>query len=199
MNKGLLVVISGPSGVGKGTVIAELVRRGAALSVSATTRAPRPGEIDGVHYSFVSEERFREMIDRGEFLEYAEYVGRSYGTPAAQADEKLDRGIDVILDIETVGAMNVQARRPDAVLIFLLPPDMTELEQRLRGRGTETEEKIMRRLAQAKEELKRAPGYDYLVTNDTVEHAVDAIETILAAERCRTARNTEQIEQLLSK
>ena len=198
MNKGLLVVISGPSGVGKGTVIAELVKRGAALSVSATTRAPRPGEIDGVHYSFVSEDRFREMIDRGEFLEYAQYVGCSYGTPAAQADEKLERGIDVILDIETVGAMNVQAKRPDAVLIYLAPPSLEELERRLRGRGTETEEKIRSRLQKGREELQLASRYDYIVTNDTVEEAADAIGTILAAERRRTSRSGALIEKLLS-
>ena len=197
MNKGLLVVISGPSGVGKGTVIAELLKRGAALSVSATTRAPRPGEIDGVHYSFVSPERFQEMIDRGEFLEYANYVGCSYGTPAAQAEEKQARGIDVILDIETVGAMNVRAARPDAVLIYLAPPSMAELEHRLRGRGTETEEKIQSRLAKGREELKHASAYDYLVINDRVAAAADAISGILASERRRMARSKEQIERLM--
>lgn len=196
MNNGLIVVISGPSGVGKGTVIAELLKTGGYLSVSATTRAPRPGEIDGVHYAFVTADRFREMISRDEFLEYAEYVSCSYGTPAGPVDEQTAKGVDVYLDIETEGAMNIRARRPEAVLIYLAPPSMAELERRLRGRGTETEEKIQSRLAKAKEELELAPRYDYLVQNITVEQAAEEIAAILAAERLRTHRRTALIDTL---
>jgi len=195
--RGLLVVISGPSGVGKGTIIAELLKRGAALSVSATTRAPRPGEVDGVHYSFVTPERFSEMISNDEFLEYAEYVGCSYGTPAAQADALLDSGRDVILDIETLGAMQVRSHRPDTVLIFVIPPDMDELARRLRGRGTETEEKIAARLQRARDELPLAcEKYDYVVTNADVMRAADDISGIIEAERLRASRRAEDVKRL---
>ena len=196
--RGLLIVISGPSGVGKGTVISKLVERGAALSVSATTRAPRPGEIDGVHYSFISEEEFGEMARRGEFLEHAEYVGCSYGTPAAQADKLLDSGRDVILDIEPRGAMQVRDRRPDAVLIFIIPPDMEELASRLRGRATESEQKIAERLAKAREELPLAcERYDYIVTNDNVERAAEDILGIIRSERLRAPRRAPAVAALL--
>jgi len=198
MQKGLLIVISGPSGVGKGTVIEGLLKRGAELSVSATTRAPRPGEIDGVHYSFVTKERFREMIEDGEFLEYAEYVGCSYGTPAAQVDARLEKGTDVILDIETKGALNVRRLRADAVLIYIVPPTMQELARRLRGRGTETEEKVEARLARAREELPLAAQYDYIVTNYTVEETTAAIAGIIEAERLGIRRRGAEIERLLA-
>ncbi len=198
--RGLLIVISGPSGVGKGTVIAKLIERGAVLSVSATTRAPRPGEQDGVHYWFVSESRFSEMVKQDEFLEHAEYVGCSYGTPAAPVDELLDAGRDVILDIETRGAMQVRSRRPDAVMIFMIPPSMDELAGRLRGRGTESEQKIAERLAKAREELPLACGsYDYIVTNADVASAADDISGIIRAERLRAVRRTDAVDALIGR
>ena len=186
--KGRLYVISGPSGAGKSTLVEQLLKRlnNVYFSVSATTREPRRGEREGKDYIFVSHDRFREMIDRGELLEYAEYVGNYYGTPAAPCDEMLNSGRDVILDIETQGAARVMKLRPDAISMFLFPGSFALLEERLRLRSTDSEEKIIARLAQARIECQRAEMYKYIIINDRVETAADEVEAISTAEKCRT-------------
>lgn len=196
MNKGTLVVVSGFSGAGKGTVLAQVLARRPELyfSVSFTTRPPREGEQDGVNYHFVTREGFQERIDRGEFLEYAEYVGNYYGTSMTVIREKLERGIDVILEIEIQGAAKVREKMPEAVSLFLVPPSFDELARRLRGRGTDTEEKILQRLATARQEAKEIANYDYIVINDTVDRAVEEILAILTAESCRKERRIDIIE-----
>lgn len=182
---GLLVVVAGPSGVGKGTVHAELRRRlpDAVLSVSATTRAPRPGEVDGVDYDFVDVPTFRRMIADGELLEWAEYAGNLYGTPRDPAAEAVGRGEVVLLDIEVQGALQVKAADPDALLVFLHPPSMAELERRLRGRGTEPDETIARRLEVAREEIAGADAFDLQVVNDQLDDCVEQVLTAIAAAR----------------
>ncbi len=194
--KGTLYVVSAPSGTGKDTVVRELLRLHpeTAFSVSATTRAPREGETEGKDYYFVTRERFAEMIERGEFLEYAEYTTASYGTPAAAVDAALAAGRDMILVIEINGANNVKRKRPDAVLVFLVPPSFEELERRLRGRGTETEEQIAARMEKARAEILHMDEYDYIVKNDTVPHAVSDIESIMAAERLKAAKCIESVK-----
>ena len=181
MSKGKLFVISGASGVGKSTVLKNVMscRSDLRFSVSATTRAPRPGEQDGVHYYFISREEFRAMIDRDEFLEYDAHMDNYYGTPVAQLEEKLRHG-SVILDIEPVGAFNVRAKRADAVLIFIAPPSMEELERRLRSRGDTSDEQISLRLHRADWEMEQAKEYDYIVVNDQVEACADKILKIIA-------------------
>ena len=181
MKQGKLLVISGPSGVGKGTVIGKHfeLRDDLAFSVSATTRAPRPGEEDGREYFFVTRERFDEMVERGELLEHAEFVNNCYGTPRRPLEEKLAQGLNVLLDIEVQGAAQVKAARPERVSVFILPPSLEELERRLRGRGTETEEKIRGRLETAKRELPLADGYDFKVVNDDAMRAAREISAIL--------------------
>ena len=187
MSRGKLFIVSGPSGVGKSTVLRSLFaqRDNLYFSVSATTRAPRPGEENGVHYHFLTAEIFREWIDSGEFLEYAEFVGNAYGTPKRFVDEALDNGKDVILDIEVQGAEQVCAKRPETVTIFIAPPSWEELERRLTARATDTTEKIQQRLQRAKEEVLQANHYDYFVINDTVEKAVLELSSIIVAEHCR--------------
>lgn len=189
MEKGKTFIISGPSGVGKSTILHKLFERRKDLyfSVSATTRAPRAGERDGVHYHFSTVEEFRAQIEQGAFLEYAEFVGNYYGTPRRYVDEAMERGEDVILDIELQGADQVHAVRPEAVRIFILPPSVAELERRLTDRGTESAEKVQGRLARAREELKSVHTYDYIVINDDVEHAVSELDAIMTAEHCRAA------------
>lgn len=181
--KGKLLVISGPSGVGKSTVISILMKlRGSMeFSVSATTRLPRPGETDGVEYFFVTRERFEQMVENGELLEHAEFVGNCYGTPKSQVLERMEQGITVVLDIEVQGAAQVKAIMPEAITVFLAPPSLEALEQRLRGRGTETEETILRRLDTARKELALAPQYDHTVINDVPERAAREIWDILDA------------------
>ena len=187
MSKGRSFIISGPSGVGKSTVLGALMeeRKNLYFSVSATTRQPRPGEENGVHYHFLTLDTFREWIAQDEFLEHAEFVGNCYGTPKKYVYEAMDRGQDVILDIEVQGAMQVAEKMPEVVRIFIAPPSWAELERRLTERGTDTPEKIQGRLARAKEEVKLAGTYDYFVINDSVEHAMSELDAIMTAEHCK--------------
>lgn len=182
---GALIVFTGPSGVGKGTVLNELEKLGVDFlrSVSATTRGPREGEEDGVAYYFLTKDKFREMIAEDAFLEHAEYVDEYYGTPAAPVDEALNAGRNVILEIDYQGAMQVRAKRPKATLVFLLPPSMEELERRLRGRGTETEEKIEKRLAKGREECALADQFEYQLINDEAERAASELKGIIEESR----------------
>ncbi|WP_295616264.1 guanylate kinase [uncultured Intestinimonas sp.] len=196
--RGQLIVLSGPSGVGKSTVIAELLgqRKDIYFSVSFTTRAPRVGEADGVNYNFVDRAEFERMIAAGELLEHAEYVGNYYGTSMRVIEEKLAAGVDVLLDIEVQGAAKVRARCPEAALIFIIPPSFEELERRLRGRNTDSEEVIAGRLQKAREEYRQIPSYDYLVVNDSVSEAAGEIISILTAEACRTRNRLHLIESV---
>ena len=184
--RGKTFIVAGPSGVGKGTVLKELFKkRDLYYSVSATTRAPREGEVDGVHYHFLDVEEFRALIAEDALLEHAEYAGNYYGTPKRYVDEAMDRGQDVILEIEMQGARQVCAKRPETVRIFIGPPSWEELERRLVTRGTDSPEKIAQRLKQARVELDNAGEYDYLIINDTVEKAAAELDAILCAEHCR--------------
>ena len=200
MSKGLLLVVSGPAGSGKGTVNAHLLKRGDyAFSVSATTRAPRPGEVDGVNYHFITKEDFISRIENGAMLEYTEYCGNFYVTPKKEAEEVLESGKNLILEIEVEGAENVKKKFPDAVLVLLLPPSYSVQEQRLRGRGTETEEKILERLSRAREEILHADSYDYVVYNYDGKdlEAADEINAIVTAEKRSLARNRDVAKKFL--
>ena len=181
MSKGKLVVISGASGVGKGTVLGIMMkkRKDLSFSVSATTRPPRPGEVDGVHYYFVTRERFEEMIRQDAFLEYDAHADNYYGTPRAQAEEKMEQGL-LLLDIEPMGAKQVKQAAPDAVLIFIMPPSRQELERRLRSRGDTSEEQMQLRLERAAWEMDQRAWYDYVVVNDDARRCADEILTIIA-------------------
>lgn len=183
MSKGKLFVISGASGVGKSTVLKQVMeaRKDLTFSVSATTRQPRPGEVEGESYYFVTKEQFEDMIRRGEFLEYDDHMNNYYGTPAAQAEEKLKRG-SVILDIEPVGAFNVRKVRPDVVLIFIAPPSVEELQRRLAGRGDTSPEQIKLRQERAVWEMEQSAKYDYIVINEQVETCAKEILNIIAKE-----------------
>ena len=194
--RGTLVVVSGFSGAGKGTELAQVLARRPDLyfSVSFTTRAPRQGEQDGVNYHFVTREEFQDRIGRGEFLEYAEYVGNYYGTSMTVIREKLERGINVILEIEIQGAAKVREKMPEAVSLFLVPPSFAELSRRLHARGTDSEETIRQRLETARREVREIVNYDYIVVNDTVDRAVEEILAILIAEGCRKERRLHLIE-----
>ncbi len=199
MKKGLLLIISGPAGSGKGTVLAQMLagRDDFAYSVSMTTRAPRPGEVDGVNYHFVTHEQFDELVENDGLLEYTRYVGNGYGTPRAQAEAVLASGKHLILEIETDGAMQVKAKFPEAVAIMLLPPSFAVQEARLRGRGTETEEKILSRLAQTRNEVPLLPKYDYIVRNEDggAAQAAADILAIVRAEQLKSARDPDAAER----
>jgi len=194
--EGLLVVISGPSGAGKGTVVKELLKeQNFTFSVSATTRLPRIGEIDGREYFFVTKEEFCKLQAEDALLEYAEYVDNYYGTPRRYVEEQINNNKVVVLDIEVIGALQVKEKFPDAVLVFLLPPTIEELAKRLNGRNTEDSSVIAQRLQKAKEELVLAGQYNYIVINDKVHLAVDKIKTIVNAERLKPARRKAEIEK----
>ena len=198
MNKGLLIVVSGPSGTGKGTVCTELLTQTPELaySISATTRKPRTGEIDGQNYYFLNKATIEKMIGDGGFLEYANVYGNYYGTPLGKIEERLAAGEDILLEIDTQGALNVMKKCPEGLFIFLLPPSIGELERRIRGRGSETEDSLGKRLGAAKAEIAIGKKYDYIVVNDTVKNAVKHIKSIMIAEHCRVSRNEDKIEEL---
>ncbi len=197
--KGLLVVISAPSGTGKTTLTHMLLKEfpNMEFSVSYTTRPPRPGEVNGKDYYFVDRETFERMIEEGDFLEWAEVYGNLYGTSKSQVLKALNEGKDIILDIDTQGALQVKKNFPEAVLIFVLPPSLSELERRLRRRGTDDEETIERRLKVAREEIRRAPLYNYIVVNDVLEVAFENLKSIIRAEKCKTERLVEQFEKVV--
>ena len=202
IRKGIPFVLSGPSGCGKGTIVRALLEKypdAFALSVSATTRAPRTGEVDGVHYSFISKEEFEHRIEHNEILEYTTYCGNYYATPKKEIDARTARGVHVILEIEVEGAMNVRRLCPEAILIFVLPPDFKTLEARLRGRGTNTEEDIRRRLERAREELGYLDRYDYIIVNenDGAQAAAEEIAGIIRAEQHKVARQPGAAEAFL--
>lgn len=190
MSKGNLFVFTGPSGTGKGTILKQVLAADpkVRLSVSATTRAPRQGEEHGVHYWFLSKESFEEKIGAGAFLEHACYVGNHYGTLEQPVNDQLEAGYDVVLEIEVQGALQIHEKRPDAIMIFVEPPSVEVLEARLRGRGTETEEKVNARIEAARHELAQAPKFDYIVVNDDLQTAIDDVCAVLRAERCRNRR-----------
>ncbi len=197
--RGLLIVLSGPSGVGKGTVRAAIFSKGEqkfVYSISATTRLPRTGETDGVDYFFKTREEFEQMIQNKQLLEYAEYVGNYYGTPLEYVENTLAKGKDVFLEIDVQGAIQVRELMPDGVFIFLTPPDLNELESRIVNRGTDSDEVIAKRMKTAREELELMKYYDYSVVNDTVDNAVQKIEAIIQTEHLRIVRNLDTIEEL---
>ena len=197
MRKGLLVVVSGPSGAGKGTICQALLEKTPlAYSVSATTRKPRAGEVDGESYYFLSVEAFEKMIEKDELLEWARVYDNYYGTPLKKVEEKLAAGEDILLEIDTQGAMKVREKFPEGVYIFILPPSLAELERRIRGRDTETEDVLQKRLAAAIDEIEAGKCYKYVVTNDEVDGAVDAVCAILAAEGRLVARNGELFDEI---
>ena len=186
--RGMLVLYTGSSGVGKGTIMQELLKRdkNIRLSVSNTTRPPREGEIDGVHYNFVTKEQFKSLIQKDGYLEYAEYCGNYYGTPKQQVEDLLNQGYDVFLEIEVCGGLQIMEKYPDVLSIFVLPPSIDTLEKRLRRRGTEDEETILKRLGEAKREIEFSEKYKYVVVNDRLEDAVDEILDILKKEKSDT-------------
>ena len=197
--KGVMAVVSGPSGVGKGTVCSYLTEKydDFFLSVSATSRAPRPNEQEGVHYYYKTQEEFDAMIENDELLEYARYVGKSYGTPKAPCMEHIENGENVILEIEVQGGMKVKEKEPETVMIFVVPPSMEELESRLRGRGTEPEDVIVQRLERAKTELLLMKDYDYIVVNNSVEETAEQIRSIMVSEGLKTKNILNNIKEEL--
>ncbi|MEG1952641.1 MAG: guanylate kinase [Hydrogenoanaerobacterium sp.] len=197
-NKGLLVVISGPSGVGKGTVLKNIFAtdENVKVSVSATTRKPRPGEVDGTHYFFVNEKQFLQAVNDGGMLEYAQYSGNYYGTPRQMVERELALGHDVILEIEVQGAMQIKKAYPEVLTIFVMPPSMCELKKRLTERRTEDEAAISRRIDTAQKELQMAYDYDYIVINDKIDAAAQRLKAILCAEKCSAKYMKEFIDEV---
>lgn len=201
MNRGTLFIISAPSGTGKGTIVSELLRSDPNIhfSVSATTRAPREGEKDGVNYYFITREEFLKLIDNGGMLEHAEFCGNHYGTPKKAVYDKLAEGHDVILEIETVGAMKVKEVCPEAVGIFILPPSLAELRRRLETRATDRADVIERRVAEAKAEIEKSYNYDFVVVNDDLNEAIKEVKEVMAAAKRITKLNKDTIEGVLKK
>ncbi|EOR26588.1 guanylate kinase [Cytobacillus oceanisediminis] len=200
VEKGLLIVLSGPSGVGKGTVRKEIFSQkntSFEYSISMTTRSPRAGEVDGVDYFFKSREEFEALIEQGKLLEYAEFVGNYYGTPVDYVRETTLKGKDVFLEIEVEGAKQVREKFPDGLFIFLSPPSLSELKNRIVTRGTESEEIINNRMNVAREEIEMMHLYDYVVENDTVENACEKIKAIIVAEHCRRERVEPKYKKML--
>lgn len=198
--KGLLIVLSGPSGVGKGTVRKEIFSQpdtSFEYSISMTTRAPREGEVDGVDYFFKTREEFEKLIEQGKLLEYAEFVGNYYGTPVDYVKETLEKGKDVFLEIEVQGARQVREKFPDGLFIFLVPPSLSELKNRIVTRGTEPDEIINNRMTVAKEEIEMMSLYDYVVENDRIELACERIKAIVVAEHCRRERVEQKYISML--
>lgn len=197
-NKGLLLVISGFSGAGKGTVMKEIMKKydDYALSISATTRLPREGEVDGREYFFKTVEQFKQMINENKLIEYANYVGNYYGTPKEYVENHLEAGKNVILEIEIQGALNIKKLYPDAVLMFIMPPDAKELENRLRGRGTEDEKTVHARLMRAVEEAEGVEAYDYIVVNDDVTKCAERINDIVICEKSKASNNLDVINNI---
>ena len=198
--RGRLIVVSGPSGAGKSTVIAKVMEHDPDIvfSVSATTRAPRAGEVDGVNYYFVSHEKFQSMVENGELLEHAEYVENCYGSPKAPVLRNLEAGKSVVFDIEVQGAAQIKAQCPEAFLIFVVPSDFSQIEKRLRGRHTDSEEKIRGRLEQARRECERAKNYDYVVLNDDPDRAAEEMRAIILAEKCKMANRKQYLNTEVS-
>ena len=197
-NKGLLIVLSGFSGAGKGTVVKRMMElhNEYALSISATTRSPREGEVDGREYFFKSVDEFKQMIEKNELIEYAQYVSNYYGTPKAYVEKQLEDGKNVILEIEIQGALKIKEIFPDTVLMFIIPPTAKELENRLRGRGTEDNATIKARLKRAVEESQGVENYDYIITNDEVDACVERIHDIVTAEKCKASNNIKVINNI---
>lgn len=199
MDKGLLVVISGPSGAGKGTIYRNIIDGTDMMrSVSVTTRKPRPGEVEGVDYYFRTEEQYQQMIAEGEFLETAAVYNNLYGTPKAPVFENLEKGRDVLFEVDVHGAASIKKKYPEAVTIFIMTPDFETLENRLRSRGTETESSLRTRLSAAKHELSKYKLFDYIVFNDSVEEATKNVLDIIYAEKCKVKNNLTVINKLLS-
>lgn len=197
--RGLLVVVSGPSGAGKGTVLAHAIRNYPNLqySVSVTTREPRPGEVDGVNYYFVTKDRFKEMLAGGELLEHQQVYGNFYGTPKQKVLDKLEEGYDVVLEIDVKGALDIKNKFPQAVMIFLTPVNRSTIEERLRGRDTETEEQLKVRIESAIDEIKQAVFYDYIVVNEDAEKGAQDIINIIKAQKCSVDNNKKFIDNLI--
>ncbi|WP_138414941.1 guanylate kinase [Aquibacillus sediminis] len=197
--KGILFVLSGPSGVGKGTVRKALFEKDTELkySISMTTRAMREGEQEGIDYFYRSRDDFENMIQNNKLLEYAEYVGNYYGTPRDYVEETLESGKDVFLEIEVQGALQVKKNFPEGVFIFLFPPSLEELKNRIVSRGTETEELVKNRLLAAKEEIDMMDAYDYVVVNDKIDHAVEKVQSIVRSEHCKRERVAKQYKKVL--
>lgn len=198
MNKGRLIVFSAPSGCGKGTMLEEILKdQRFALSVSATTRAPREGEKDGVNYHFLTREDFEQRIADGKFIEHAEYCQNLYGTLVSEVDGRLEQGLNVILEIEPQGAMKIREKRPDAVFIFVVPPSIGELRRRLKKRGTETDEVIEERVSKAAWEISQAEKYDYVIVNDALEDAVSDFFAVIRGEQLKVDFSGDIIEEVL--